>query len=343
MVVHKGAGVPLELPNGYRCILPGYCAQAEATEVVGYQSQDGEAFAVSVKVVEQEPPTADPRGNVDYGEFIEFGSRDRMGDFMQAFCKEGFRVATLQVGWKKGQDGKLHSANLVADDWSEAMDVSECLPVLVPNALMFIVDRQVQAEVHYHASSREIGFFDNGDGAFIPCTSAQEQYKQNLAGGMSIPDARREALVHTNERLQAYADWCNSKVYGVLNYRFDALGQPIDQGHEVWGIAGSGQAHREMAAHLFEPRVAQKARQLGLQPELRKEPHADNHYFIGTVLQIDERANMAIQSLGRDQWVVHRLGDLGEIPTVGDRLEVVYRNAKVEWAKFEPSKNGQGR
>jgi hypothetical protein len=173
MALHKETVVKLDLPNGVQAMLPSYCADAVTVEIVEVPSKQGVEFVVGVKVVDMDSSGADPRENdVGFGEFKEFRTTEKMDDFLRSCCKEDYQAAAEQAGWKVKEDGRLcidGDIVDVADDWEEACDISECSPVLVPEKLMFMVDKYEHGLVQYKASGRDVALDDNGDGVFIPC------------------------------------------------------------------------------------------------------------------------------------------------------------------------------
>lgn len=54
-----------------------------------------------------------------------------------------------------------------------------------------------------------------------------------------------------------------------------------------------------------------------------------NASFSGKILEVDQERGLVVQSLGRQQATVHRLGDFEQAPVAGKNMDIKYRDGKV--------------
>jgi hypothetical protein len=151
---------------------------------------------------------------------------------------------------------------------------------------------------------------------------------------MSVEDARREALDDTNRQLKEFSDWCNGEVYGILDYRFDAQGERLDEGEEVWGFIGGKYADEVLADRLFDARVEAKADVLGLDTNKQQNINLMKSEFIGKVLDVDKTAGVVIQATGAGHWVAHHLSNFKQTPEVG-HASIKYKDGEAVVAGIE--------
>lgn len=329
MGLHKETVVKVDLPNGNQAELPSYCGDAVDVKIVQVPGKNGDEFVVGVKVPDLDSSSADPRENDDgFGEFKEFRTTEKMDDFLRTCCKEDYQTAAEQAGWKEKEDGRLcidGDVVKVAEDWEEACALSDCPPILVPEKLMFMVDKYEHGLVQYKAADRNVALDDNADGVFIPCEDVQNRYAERLAAGVPINEARAEALADTNRQLDVFSAYCNGEVYGVLDYRFDADGQQLDGGEEVWNFIGSEYADQELADRLWEPRIQAKAAELGL--DIDKQQNVNRHMgqYVGNVLDVDKEMGAMFVSGGHGNWTAHPLAGIEQVPEVGQKVDIKYK------------------
>lgn len=337
MGLHKETVVKVDLPNGVQAELPSFCGDAVTVEIVKVAGKDGDEFVVGLKVPDIDSSGVDPRENdAGFGEFKEFQTTEKMDDFLRAHCEEDYQTAAEQAGWKLKEDGRLAiDGDIVdvADDWEEACEISEVPPILVPEKLMFMVDKYEHGLVMYKATDDDVGLDSNAAGVFIPCEDVQDRYKKQLAAGVPIKEARADALADTNKTLDGFTAWCNGEVYGVLDYRFDAEGESLDNGEEVWGFIGSEYADKELASRLFGPRVQAKAAELGLDADKQQNVNRNSGQYVGQVLDVDKAVGLMFIDAGCGNWNAHSLAGFEQVPEVGQKIDIKYNAG-------QPSLNG---
>lgn len=288
---------------------------------------------MGVKVPDMDSSLADPRETDDrFGEFKEFRNTEEMDSFLRANCEVDYQTAAEQAGWKLREDGSLGIDGNTADpvdNWVDACYTSDLQPVLVPEKLMFMVDKYELGLVMYKATDEIVGLGSNACGVFIPCDDVQDRYKKNLADGMSIEGARADALADTNNVLDEFSAWCNGEVYGILDYRFDAKGQQIDEGEEIWGYIGSEYADQELADRLWTPRIQAKAADLGLDMNEKLSENMHSGHYVGEVLDVDKEIGALFIAGGRGAWSAHPLRGFEQVPEVGQKIDFKYNAGQV--------------